>query len=158
LRLPSLCPDFFLAHTNPQLPPPDCLTMVVTKTLEIALEHIYWDNWNLSESTVAKFFAVLSKPVLQCEGSIVVLLGTITGVKINMFSSMSEADDYFRLIRSAISMGPEFAPDVVIIDGESEYEVMKRKFDEEYERLCIESGSSTFFSKRLFAQIRSYLK
>lgn len=107
---------------------------------------------------MAKFFAVLSKPFLECEGSFVVLLGTITGVKINRFSSMSKADDYFTVIRSAIGTGLEFAPHIVIIDSESGYEEMKRKFDREYERLRADSESSTFCAKNLLAQILGYLK
>jgi hypothetical protein len=90
------------------------------------------------------------------DGAFVVLCGSVTGVKAHEFPTKGEADDYFRLLRTALNMGRELVSEMILIEDETEYASLRPKFDERYERLCKEPGFWVSLGKKFRDRVRKY--
>jgi hypothetical protein len=109
-------------------------------------------------------FAILSTPARVREGVFAVLIGTNAGVEVKEFASLREATKRYRLLVTCFRMAVDTPIELVVVDGETEYPPLRRKFDAEYDRRVTirppvmsspPPGPSSF--RRIAATISNYL-
>lgn len=109
-------------------------------------------------------FAILSTPVRVREGVFAVVIGTNAGIEMREFVSLREATTRYRLLVTCFRMAVEAPIELVVVDGETEYPALRRRFDAEYDQRAMMSPRvvrspspqpSPF--RRIAATISSYL-
>jgi hypothetical protein len=113
---------------------------------------------------MAHLFAILSHPVRVREGAFAVVIGSNSGVEVKEFASLREATNRYRLLVTCFRMAIEAPIELVIIDGETEYLSLRRKFDAEYARRTVAMPPMRLSSppppsplRRIAASISNYL-
>jgi len=92
---------------------------------------------------VAHLFAILSHPVRVREGAFAILIGSNAGIEVKEFASLRQATMRYRLLLACFRMAIDAPLELVIVDSETEYLPLRRKFDAEYMRRAMASPRLT---------------
>lgn len=83
---------------------------------------------------MASLFAILSAPVRMHDGAFAVVIASAAGIEVKTFATARAATRHYRILLACLQMAAEPAFELVIVDGESDYTVLRRRVDQEYER------------------------
>lgn len=83
---------------------------------------------------MASLFAILSAPVRMHDGAFAIVIASAAGIEVKTFATVKAAMRHYRILLACLQMAAEPAFELVIVDGESDYTVLRRRVDQEYER------------------------
>ncbi len=79
-------------------------------------------------------FLLLSPPISRGNCVFAMMIASISGIEVMEFPSLRQARNRYWMLAATLRMGGEGQLDFVIIDGESDYASLRKRFEEEHRR------------------------
>ena len=79
-------------------------------------------------------FLLLSPPIPRGNGVFALMTASIAGIEVMEFPSLRQARNRYWMLAVSLRMGAESELDFVIIDGESDFASLRKRFEEEHRR------------------------
>jgi hypothetical protein len=79
-------------------------------------------------------FLLLSPPISRGNGVFALMTASLSGIEVMEFPSLRQARNRYWMLAATLHMGADGQLDFVIIDGESDFASLRKRFEEEHRR------------------------
>jgi hypothetical protein len=83
---------------------------------------------------MARLFLILSTPVRLRDNAFVIVIGSMRGIEVKKFPTLRRASNHYRRLVWSLRMSIEMPVDLVLIEGETDYLPLRKRFDQAYEQ------------------------
>jgi hypothetical protein len=89
---------------------------------------------SVHDDGMARLFLILSTPVRLRDNAFVIVIGSMRGIEVKEFPTLRRANNHYRRLVLSLGMSVEMPVDVVLIEGETDYLPLRKRFDRAYEQ------------------------
>jgi hypothetical protein len=79
-------------------------------------------------------FAILSAPARMHDGAFAIVVASAAGIEVKTFATAKAAMRHYRILLAGLQMAAEPPFELVVVDGEADYAVLRTRVGQEYER------------------------